>query len=232
MNVIIADSTRPVGIRVTATPNRNWSSGVFLLGDRSNTFTGNVEISGENSNLVLHKTNNAIAIRNDILVQQKAILRFRGSNQVLKSSNISLGSGGILITESDSNLHNTFRNLTIQNDAIVNFAHKNNEFHDENSVYHLYIDDIFVHDGGKLIVQGWKSERDFLLVRKTSAHLADALGRMQFEGYDRNNIHLRSYNSDYWQISALPEPTTYGALLGAAGLGLWAWRRRDRPTHS
>gem|GEM_PF-3838113 len=26
-----------------------------------------------------------------------------------------------------------------------------------------------------------------------------------------------------------PEPATYGAILGTAGLGLWAWRKRRRP---
>jgi len=231
MNVIIADSTRPVGIRVTANPNRHGHSGVFLLGDRSNTFTGNVEISGENSNLVLHKTNNAIAVRGNILVQEKSILRIRGSNQLLKSSNITLKSGGTIITESDSNLSNTFKNLTIKDNGIINFAHNNNEFHDKNSKYYLYADELIIHDTGNLTIQDWQDGRDFLLVRKSSQHLADALTKMAFNGYNPANIHLRDFNRDYWQISALPEPTTYGAIVTLTGLGLWTLRRRKWPPH-
>jgi len=232
LNVIIADSTRPVGLRVTANPNRHGHSGIFLLGDRSNTFTGKVEISGENSNLVLHKTNNAIAVRGNILIQEKAILRIRGSNQLLKSSNITLRSGGAIITESDSNLSNILKNLTIKDDGIINFAHKNNEFHDENSKYYLYADELIIHDGGNLTIKDWQDGRDFLLVRKTSQHLTDALKKMEFKGYNPADIHLRDYNSDYWQISALPEPTTYGAIISTVGLVLAAWqRRRKRPPH-
>jgi len=77
-------------------------------------------------------------------------------------------------------------------------------------------------------VSGWKDERDFLLVRKNSAHLSDALGRMKFEGYNPADIHLRDFSNDYWQISALPEPSTYGAMLGAVGLGLCCRSKRRR----
>jgi len=66
-------------------------------------------------------------------------------------------------------------------------------------------------------------------VKKTSAHLTDALKGTAFNSYDPNNVHLEDFNSEYWSISATPEPATYGALLGTVGLGLWTWRkRRDR----
>jgi len=95
-----------------------------------------------------------------------------------------------------------------------------------NSKYYIKLDDLIVAEGAHLTVVGWEEGRDFLLVRKSSQHLADALRKMEFNGYDRNNIHLEDYDSEYWSIEAAPEPAVCGAALGAAGLGLWRWRRR------
>jgi len=51
---------------------------------------------------------------------------------------------------------------------------------------------------------------------------------MEFAGYDRNNIHLEEFDAEYWSISATPEPATYGAILGAIGIGLVVWQKRKR----
>jgi len=143
-----------------------------------------------------------------------------------------LRNGGVLQTlapPSVDNITNTFRELIIENSGVVHFNHS--EYNSQNSKYHIYVDDLVINEGGHLKIRDWQDERDFLLVRKNSQNLADALTKMEFVGYDPANIHLRDFNSDYWQISATPEPTTYGAILAAAGLGLWTWRRRRNRTH-
>ncbi|KXU36460.1 hypothetical protein AXK11_04505 [Cephaloticoccus primus] len=71
-----------------------------------------------------------------------------------------------------------------------------------------------------------------MLVRKDSKHLADALKKITIDGWAKNQIYLKDYDKDYWSIEAAPEPATCGALLGALGLGLVAWRRRRSPRAS
>jgi|GEM_PF-2882075 len=48
---------------------------------------------------------------------------------------------------------------------------------------------------------------------------------------------MRKYDWQYWEITPfgtndvmgfMPEPTTYGAILGTVGLGLVAWRKRTQ----
>jgi len=222
----ISNSGHQVGLRVTGNEPQN--SGLYLEGGQSNTFTGNVEVSGRQKHLVLKKTNGAIAVRGDILVKEKAILRFDGSGQLLKTSNITLKTHGNLQTLAGSggNITNRFKNLIIEDNGIVSFNHSPEKA--LNSKYYIYLDDLIINTGGHLKVQGWQEGRDFLLVKKTGAHLTDALKRMAFIGYDRNNIHLEDFNSEYWSISSTPEPATYGAILGAVGIGLWRWKCKRR----
>jgi len=96
---------------------------------------------------------------------------------------------------------------------------------------YLYLDDLLVGQGGSLTVMGWLDGQDFLLVRKDSKGLDDALKKLEFEGYDRNRIHLVDFNKDYWEISAAPEPVTYGAILGGLGLLVVVGRCRWRKSH-
>jgi len=124
-----------------------------------------------------------------------------------------------------SDVTNTFQSLIVEDNGIVHFNHS--EANSENTKYYIQLNDLLIHQGGHLVVQDWKEGRDFLLVRKTSAALADALTKIEFAGYDPYNIHLEEFNSEYWSISAAPEPST-GALLSAVGLGIWNWRKRKR----
>jgi len=137
-----------------------------------------------------------------------------------------LRNGGFLQTLDPygEGITNTFRELIIENSGVVHFNHS--EYNSHSSKYHIYVDDLVINEGGHLKITDWQDERDFLLVRKNSQNLADALTKMEFVGYDPANIHLRDFNSDYWQISELPEPATYGAILGIVGLGLITWRKR------
>jgi len=227
LKLVISDSKHRVGLRVTG--DNSAPSGLYLLGNESNTFTGNVEVSGNKKHLVLRKTNGATAVKSDISVNNKAILRFEGSNQLLNAVNVKLKGHSVLQTLAifGGNITNTFKNLIVEDSGIVHFNHE--EGNSANSKYYIYIDDLIINGGGHLEVHNWHDGRDFLLVRKTSANLADALTKMNFAGYDPNNIHLEDFNRDYWQISALPEPATYAALLTAASVGLWGWRQNRRP---
>ncbi|WP_197456827.1 PEP-CTERM sorting domain-containing protein [Cephaloticoccus primus] len=219
---VIADSDHKVGLRVTG--NDAQDAGFHLKGDQSNTFTGRVEVSGQRKHLVLAKTNGAIAIRGDVFVQKRARIRFLNSNQLLKTSNISLKSYGELQYLSNENTTNIFRNLTIEDNGIVNFIHRDRD--SQKSKYYIKVDNLIINKDGHLQVQGWQEGRDFLLVRKDSTALRDALTKVSFAGYNSGNIHLEDYDSEYWSISAAPEPAMYGALFGAAGIGLWGWRKR------
>jgi len=116
---------------------------------------------------------------------------------------------------------------------------------------YLYIDELIIELGSKLTIRNWFEGEDYLLVHRSKAAeytLSTSIGnggildntkqRVQFEGY--SFLYLAHYNEDYYEITPfarmrpVPEPSTYGAILGATGLGLFAWRRRrkraDRPS--
>jgi len=89
----------------------------------------------------------------------------------------------------------------------------------------LYLDDLSIDYWGELVIQGWKEGIHWLLVRKTSTNLEDALKKITFEGYLPGRTHLEHYNRDYWVVSGTPEPGTYGAVLVGGVIGLVLWRR-------
>jgi len=83
---VITDSTHKVGLRILNQGN----GAVFLEGDQSNTFTGNVEVSGYADGVVLNKSKGATAVKSDIVASNGALVRFAESNQLLKTSNVTL----------------------------------------------------------------------------------------------------------------------------------------------
>jgi len=103
----------------------------------------------------------------------------------------------------------------------------------------LYLDQLFFSDANaRLTIRNWNDQADYLLVGRAwgDANVPPILNRIIFEGYGPAKWHwhdLQGYG-DYWQITPLPEPATYGAILAAVGLGLVVWRKRQRkaePTH-
>jgi len=89
------------------------------------------------------------------------------------------------------------------------------------------VDELQVEEGGLLRIFNWKSTLTKLFVRKDSKYLEESLSRLAFEGYTPNSAGKRDYDNHYWEIYAkLPEPATYGTILGAAGLGVVALRKR------
>ncbi|WP_156469213.1 PEP-CTERM sorting domain-containing protein [Cephaloticoccus primus] len=147
---------------------------------------------------------------------------------------VTLKRGSIgFIEYNNRSITNTIHQIRVEKYGIVNFGRPSLR---GDAQRFLYLDDLIISDGGTLAVRYWKEGRDFLLVRKDSAHLNDALKKMEFEGYDRNAIHLVNYNKDYWSISSTPEPSTCGAIFGVLGLGVSVCRRKQgvflKPRHN
>jgi len=218
INSVISDNgDNKVGLRIRGTKHSGWVATV-LGGDKSNTFTGSVEVSGEYNVVSLNKEKGAIAIRGDIFINNHAKLTLWRDGQIARSSTVRLRDSTFQfsderyekVTKTES-----FKKLVIEGSSYLQFS---NEISLDKRF--LYLDDLSIDYGGKLIVQGWKEGVHFLLVRKTSGSLEDALKKIAFEGYLPGRTHLEDYNKEYWMISGTPEPTTYGAIFAAAGLGV------------
>ncbi|WP_156469202.1 PEP-CTERM sorting domain-containing protein, partial [Cephaloticoccus primus] len=57
------------------------------------------------------------------------------------------------------------------------------------------------------------------------------LPNIVFEGYQNYETTWKPYDNNYIQITPfgiVPEPTTYGAILGAVGIGLYLFRRKRK----
>jgi len=94
----------------------------------------------------------------------------------------------------------------------------------------LWIEELrFEAPSGQLFMLNWYQYEDILLVRKDG--IDTRVGpQIIFEGYEDFPVLFIDYDANYWQITPFhaPEPSTYGAILGAVGLGLWSWRRKRR----
>ncbi|KXU35818.1 hypothetical protein AXK11_05615 [Cephaloticoccus primus] len=115
---------------------------------------------------------------------------------------------------------------------------------------YLYIDELIIEFGSKLAVRNWFEGEDFLLVHRSKADeytyaasnpmdvgiIGNSHQRIYFEGYEGVLLFLNHYDEDYYEITPfprakatyLPEPSTYGALLGTLGLGLFFYRQKRR----
>jgi len=120
-------------------------------------------------------------------------------------------------------------NLHIQDRGTIDFMSGS-----KSSPNILYLDQLTFNNAKALLtIRNWNYETDYLLVRYKGGNstIPSILKQIRFEGYDAPALwhwHFLKGFDDYWQITAVPvpEPTTYGALLGAMGLGLWTWRRK------
>jgi len=99
----------------------------------------------------------------------------------------------------------------------------------------LFIVDFFLADDARLFILNWEDQADFILVRHSPANIArinaDFLSRIKFEGYTDPAVWVY-WSNDYWEIRPMPEPSTYGAIFGIVGLGLWSWKKRKRRTRT
>jgi len=195
-----------------------------IVGGQSNTFTGDVFVL-DHSALSLRKDNKAIAVQGDIYIKNGSNLTLDKGAQIARTSTVSLQDSsfsffnfGYFNTPISQSLHR----LKVEGSSFFNFSPYN--YRQE-----LILDDLLINRDGLLTIRSWRDQFHFLLIRKDSEHLQDALGKIKFAGQEQKRAGLKEYNSDYWKIGpGFPEPTTYGAIFGAVGLGLAVWRKRRR----
>jgi len=214
-------------VGLTISSSHNSSIVVELEGSRSNTFTGKTRVLGENSALNALRTGGAVSISGDLSVENGAEFATFYSNQISRRSKISLisrkGKSSVFGFSGSHSHHvsETISELNVQGNGVVDFQTRGsygNRF--------LRLDDLIVGVNSHLKIRHWSDGRDHLLVRRGSAHLEEALRRIEFEGYDRSRIRLKNFDHYYWEISGIPEPATYGAVFVAVGFGLVLWRKR------
>jgi len=107
---------------------------------------------------------------------------------------------------------------------------------DQSKKFEVYIDGLEIAEGNALIIAGAYASQGFYL-RDTEANKS-LISKIGFEyggsiwkanaiphpwnGYLRVNMSW----GEAWTPPPIPEPSTYGAILGAAGLGLYLLRKK------
>jgi len=227
INSVIADSKGKVGLRLTGNrPAPAYATVVLLQGSKSNTFTGDVIVSGASNYLALGKKNGAIAVQGNIFVSNKGILRFDESQQVSRKTRITLNAGTIYFGNVNKNMDTRFHSVIIERAGTISFGYAGTHI----GIRKLYLDELVIQPGGYLKIVEWSPGRDHVLISKkmSKKSLEAMLSQITFNGWLPGRTHLRSYDKDYWTIYGTPEPETYGAILGAFGLVLVAWRKHRR----
>jgi len=220
-----------VGLNITAAPNA--VLGVELVGGHDNTFTGDTNLS-ERTALYLIKNNGVTAISGNLNIRDGASVRIFRNEQIANHVRVSLiskkGTQSTLRFQGEfqADIQETIHELVVEGNGAIDFGSQDSDY--VHGPRFLYLDDLNIGYDSTLKILAWKDKRDYLLVRKDSWNLEDALKKIEFAGYNRNNIHKEDFNRDYWAISATPEPSTYGALLTAIATAFPLFRNRLRCT--
>jgi len=154
----------------------------------------------------------------------------QGTDRIANHVKISLISRGKSSTlkfrwDTQSEIHENLHSVIVEGNGAIDFGSRDTDY--VRGGRFLYLDgDLIIGADSILQIIDWQDGRDHLLVSKSSVYLEDALKKIEFIGYDHNNIHLENYNGSYWAISATPEPATYGGLLVAGTVSLSLLRRR------
>jgi len=223
-------SNHKVGVTVSGDDNGHEKT-LQLSGAFSNTFTGKLTVSGS-AQVILNKSAGKTAVSGDILVEKGGRLTLSRSDQIKDTSIITLHSS-IESKRSKLEFDGSRKETIIERVHTLKIENSGSLLFDKSkkstAQKYLYLNNLVIGQGGKLVIEGWISNRDHLLVKKDSKNLEDSLKKIDFSGYNRWTIGKRSFNKDYWEIYAvLPEPSTYGASLLLFGLVAKAIRRSVR----
>lgn len=220
ISAVIANNGESVGL------TKSGSGTLTLSGSSANTFDGDTFVN--DGTLVLNKAAGVNALSGNIVVgdgRGTDVLQINADEQIADNANVLLrgsrydGETILRFNGGSSGITETFATLTIDGYAIIDFAGGN--VCDANF---LYLDDLLMTAGSGLLIRNWIDFTDFLLVKNTSVNVPGLLSQIQFEGYG-GTAHWVAYDDTYSRITPVPEPSTYGALLMAAGLGFFGWRR-------
>jgi len=211
-----------------------------LSGTTSNAITGRSAVN--EGVLALGKTGGAIAIGGRVYVGDRSgrdILRVERSEQIANDAQVTLrggspnpahglmGEGILQLRHVDVNgvadglgLRETFAKLNVEGRGVIDFV--GGTVAEANF---LILDDLNIApNNARLFIRNWYEGEDYLLVRRTSAHLLASLPRVEFEGY--GPAVLRDWNAEFYQVTGAPEPASTGAILGAITSGLILWLRK------
>ncbi|KXU34199.1 hypothetical protein AXK12_07965 [Cephaloticoccus capnophilus] len=196
-----------------------------LTGDQANTFTGDVIVEGRMNTLHLNKSDGVTSILGNIFVRKLASVNIVSSDQIADSSTVTLSERAILSFSAEPKAIREKIHALVVKEGTSRLSFYHSEGIRDNFKKTLILDDLLISDDGFLQISGWEAGRDHLLVRKDSEHLADAFKKITIDGWAKNQVYLKDYDKEYWSIEAAPEPSTYGAILGAVGLGLVIYRK-------
>ncbi len=92
----------------------------------------------------------------------------------------------------------------------------------------LYVTTLNISAGVTLNITNWSNAADYFFARNWSGAVyntsgATPMNQVAFSGYNANHTHWQSFDD---QITPVPEPATYGAMLLAALAGFGFWHRR------
>jgi fibronectin-binding autotransporter adhesin len=132
---------------------------------------------------------------------------------------MNLSTGSLVLSGGTLNLGSftsTFSSLTVSADSILDFNGSSG------SVLNI-LNNVTINSGVTLTINNWVNAVDFFY-SQTNPNI---LGQIVFTPYPATSTHWESYDK---QITPVPEPATYGALLLGLGTLLASWRLRRRRT--
>jgi len=213
---------------------------LVLYGNQANTYTGTTYV--HEGTLVLDKSPNAKAVGNIIVgdgggvdtlrldqshqIDDLATVRLKGASRAKNMTAQGVlqfnGSGGLGLTEK-------IHTLQIEGQGVINFA--GGTLLRPNVLETMRV--LLPTADDTLFIRNWIEYADYFLVSRALAPDASELARIWFEGW-APGAKLINYNASHWEIVPYgsPEPATYGAIIGAVGIGLVVWRKRKRTTHT
>ena len=213
-----------------------------LGGTMANSYTGVTTVNA--GTLVLGKTAgvNAIAgdgntATNDLIVGDGRgidTVRLAANEQIANDASVLLKGGEVgnaanvarlelngAVSITDSSRIETFRSLDVSGNTVLDFGGGT-----VCSPTLLYLDFLNVGASSLLTITNWVEFTDFLLVKKVNFDPTD-LPRIVFDGYE-TTAGWKDYDSNYYQITPVPEPATYGALALGSLTAFALYRRRRR----
>jgi len=231
------NSSRSIGLKIQG----RWSntvkvSEVWLHNPSGNTYTGDTIVE-KGGSVILCNLNARPSIQSrNLFVNNGKVFAYR-SNQLRDDASVYLSNSGEFNLGIDG-ANQKLRSLTVNDYSrgILGFGVNSNvaEGIAFDAYRNLFLDDLNIEWGSELLIKNWQQGGHRLFVRRTSRHLRDSLGRIKYEGKPLGwHGEARYYDSDYYEIFIkTPEPSAYGAVLGALGLVCVALRKRRRARES